>query len=327
MAAALAGGQPWMALAAYVALGAGLAVVVPLIFRAASLGADAGPALAGVTTTGYLGFLAGPPIIGGLAAAASVPAALLLVVAATAAVGLGAGALAPRREPRARAAPSGCAPQGGVMAARAAHRAILSDLDGVLVDSGDSIEETWRAWAAARDVDFARLDGRFHGVPSLAVIRRVAPHLDARAEAAAVEQMEIDNPAATVLPGAAALLGGATGLPLAIVTSCTDALARARLGEAGLPVPAVLVTADRVAQGKPHPEGYRAAAAALGIDPADCLVLEDAPAGIAAGRAAGAQVVGITTTHAREELAEAHRLAASVAEALGLAGQSPSSCA
>ena len=101
------------------------------------------------------------------------------------------------------------------------------------------------------------------------------------------------------------------------MTSCTDALARARLGEAGLPIPAIMVTADRVANGKPHPEGYRAAAAALGFDPAECLVLEDAPAGIAAGRAAGATVVGITTTHAREELVEAHRLAASVAEALG----------
>jgi MFS family permease len=113
LAAALATGQPWMALAAYLALGAGLAVVVPLIFRAASLGADAGPALAGVTTTGYLGFLAGPPIIGGLAAAASVPAALLLVVAATAAVGLGAGALAPPRAARAPACAPGCAPAAG----------------------------------------------------------------------------------------------------------------------------------------------------------------------------------------------------------------------
>jgi sugar-phosphatase len=199
-----------------------------------------------------------------------------------------------------------------------AHRAILSDLDGVLVDSGDSIEETWRSWAASRAIDFALLDGRFHGVPSLAVISRVAPHLDARAEAVAVEQMEIDNPAATVLPGAAALLRGAAGLPVAIVTSCTDALAHARLGEAGLPIPQIMVTADRVANGKPDPEGYRAAAAALGVDPADCLVLEDAPAGIAAGRAAGATVVGITTTHARAELHQAHRLAASVAEALGL---------
>jgi sugar-phosphatase len=198
------------------------------------------------------------------------------------------------------------------------HKAILSDLDGVLVDSGDSIEETWRAWAASHDIDFAVLDGRFHGVPSLAVIRRVAPHLDADAESAAVERMEIDNPVATVLPGAAALLAGATGLPVAIVTSCTDALARARLGEAALPIPDIMVTADRVANGKPDPEGYRAAAAALGFDPADCLVLEDAPAGIAAARAAGATVVGITTTHAREELGAAHRLAGSVAEALGL---------
>jgi sugar-phosphatase len=204
------------------------------------------------------------------------------------------------------------------MRAHNGHRAILSDLDGVLVDSGTSIEETWQAWAAARAIDFALLDGQFHGVPSLAVIRRVAPHLDAHAESATVEQMEIDNPAATVLPGAAALLAGATGLPVAIVTSCTDALARARLREAALPVPEIMVTADRVANGKPDPEGYRAAAAALGVDPADCLVLEDAPAGIAAGRAAGATVVGITTTHAREELGAAHRLARSVAEALGL---------
>jgi sugar-phosphatase len=199
-----------------------------------------------------------------------------------------------------------------------APKAILSDLDGVLVDSGDSIEETWRAWAQARDIDFARLEGCFHGVPSLAVIRRVAPHLDAEAESAAVEQLEIDNPVGTALPGAAALLAGATGLPLAIVTSCTDALAAARLRAAALRPPPVMVTADRVARGKPDPEGYRAAAAALGVDPADCLVLEDAPAGIAAGRAAGATVVGITTTHPARELREAHRLAASVAEALAI---------
>jgi MFS family permease len=107
MAVALAAGVPAIALLAYLALGAGLAVIVPLIFRAAARGADAGPALAGVTTTGYLGFLAGPPVIGALAAATSVPAALLLVVAATGAVGLGAGALAP---PRAVTTASCCAP-------------------------------------------------------------------------------------------------------------------------------------------------------------------------------------------------------------------------
>jgi mannitol-1-/sugar-/sorbitol-6-phosphatase len=198
-------------------------------------------------------------------------------------------------------------------------KAILSDLDGVLVDSGHSIERTWRAWAQERGIDFALLDGRFHGVPTVAVIQEVAPHLDIAAEAAALEQIEIGNPGATALPGAAALLGGATGLPVAIVTSCSDPLADARLRDARLPTPPVLITADRVRRGKPDPEGYRAAAAALGLDPADCLVLEDAPAGIAAGRAAGATVVGITTTHPAGELREAHRLAASVAEALAIA--------
>jgi hypothetical protein len=102
-----------VALAAYVALGAGLAVIVPLIFRAAAMGSDAGPALAGVTTTGYLGFLAGPPIIGAAAAATSVPAALSLVVAATAAVGLGAGALAAPAPSASAAAAPGCAPMAG----------------------------------------------------------------------------------------------------------------------------------------------------------------------------------------------------------------------
>jgi hypothetical protein len=113
LAVALAAGLPAVALAAYVALGAGLAVIVPLIFRAAAMGSDAGPALAGVTTTGYLGFLAGPPIIGAAAAATSVPAALSLVVAATAAVGLGAGALAAPAPSASAAAAPGCAPMAG----------------------------------------------------------------------------------------------------------------------------------------------------------------------------------------------------------------------
>ena len=197
--------------------------------------------------------------------------------------------------------------------------AILSDLDGVLVGSGDSIVRTWHAWARSHGIDPAALDGRFHGVPSAQVIRAVAPHLDADAESAVVERMEIDNPAATVLPGAAELLNGAGApLPVAIVTSCSDALAHARLSEAGLPVPAVMITADRVSAGKPDPEGYRRAAAALGVDPARCVVLEDAPAGIAAGRAAGATVIAIATTHPAAELYGAEAIVASVAEALAL---------
>jgi len=203
-------------------------------------------------------------------------------------------------------------------------RAILSDLDGVLVDSGDAVEQTWRRWAHARGVDYGRIEGRFHGVPSLAVIREHLPELDAEAESAIVEQMEIDHPVGERLPGAAALLAGEAGLPFAVVTSCGDALAAARLAAADLPTPAVLITSDGVTRGKPDPEGYRAAAAALGVEPAGCVVLEDAPAGIAAGRAAGARVVAITTTHAPGQLAAADALAASVAEALALFGLSVS---
>jgi mannitol-1-/sugar-/sorbitol-6-phosphatase len=198
--------------------------------------------------------------------------------------------------------------------------AILSDLDGVLVDSGIAIEACWGAWARSHGIDPAVLHGRIHGVRSTEVIRGVAPHLDTPSEAAAVEDLVLHGPAAELLPGAAELLTGAAGLPVAIVTSCPAPLADRRLRDAGLPAPRVLVTADRVRAGKPDPEGYRLAATELGVDAEACVVFEDAPAGIAAGRAAGAVVIGITTTHEADELlaAGATEVAASVAEALGL---------
>jgi sugar-phosphatase len=141
-----------------------------------------------------------------------------------------------------------------------------------------------------------------------------------RAEAAAVEDLVLRGPAADVLPGAAELLSGTIGIPVAIVTSCPSVLAARRLSEGALPTPSVLVTADRVAAGKPDPEGYALAARELGVAPATCVVFEDAPAGIRAGRAAGATVIGITTTHEAAELLEAGAIAVapSVAEALSL---------
>jgi sugar-phosphatase len=196
--------------------------------------------------------------------------------------------------------------------------AILSDLDGVLVDSGDSIEETWTTWARSRGVDPERLRGRIHGRPAGDVIREVAPHLDPAAESAAVSQMDIDGPPARLLDGARRLLNDDLGVPVAVVTSCPDALAHVRLSTAQLRVPDVLVTADRVTRGKPDPEGYRLAARELGVDPAHAVVFEDAPAGVAAAKAAGARVIGITTTHPAAELREAgaDETAASVAAAL-----------
>jgi sugar-phosphatase len=201
--------------------------------------------------------------------------------------------------------------------------AILSDLDGVLVDSGDSIEITWSSWARSQGIDPTVLHGRIHGRPAADVIREVAPQLDAVAEAAVVSQMDIDGPPATLLKGARELLGGAVGVPVAVVTSCPDALARVRLTAVDLPLPAVLVTADRVRAGKPDPEGYLLAARELSVDPTRCVVFEDAPAGIAAGRAAGACTIAIATTHARQELGAADAIAGSVAEALALLGLEP----
>jgi sugar-phosphatase len=202
--------------------------------------------------------------------------------------------------------------------------AILSDLDGVLVDSGDSIEVTWSTWARSHGIDPEVLNGRIHGRPSEDVIREVAPHLDVAVESAAVAQMDIDGPPATLLPGATELLNRDLGVPVAVVTSCPNDLAHVRLETASLRVPDVLVTSDRVSAGKPDPEAYLLAASELGVDPAACVVFEDAPAGVAAGRAAGAVVVGITTTHSAEELlaAGASEVAATVADALALIGTS-----
>jgi mannitol-1-/sugar-/sorbitol-6-phosphatase len=196
--------------------------------------------------------------------------------------------------------------------------AILSDLDGVLVDSTPAVAAAWAQWARSHDIDPAVLNGRIHGVRSLEVVGEVAPHLDVGAEAAAVEDLVLRGPAADLLPGAEALINGDPGVPVAIVTSCPAPLAARRLRDGALRTPGVLVTADRVAHGKPDPEGYRLAATELGVDPARAVVFEDAPAGIAAGKAAGARVIGITTTHPRQELldAGADDTAASVADAL-----------
>jgi sugar-phosphatase len=205
--------------------------------------------------------------------------------------------------------------------------AILSDLDGVLVDSGDSIEQTWGTWARSVGLDPAVLDGRIHGRPAGDVIAEVAPHLDAEEHAANISALDIAGPPARLLPGATELLGGASGLPVAIVTSCGHALAHERLRAAALPVPAVLVSADRVSAGKPDPQGYRLAAIELGVAPERCVVFEDAPAGIAAARAAGATVIAIASTHPSDELREADAIVGSVADALALlaSGYRPSS--
>jgi sugar-phosphatase len=193
-------------------------------------------------------------------------------------------------------------------------RYVLSDLDGVLVDSGDAVERVWREWAVERGIDPDLVARESHGVPAHGVLRRVAPHLNTPEEIDRIERLHAAT-GGRALPGAAELLARAH----AVVTSCSPELARVRFEAAGLSVPDVLITSDLTERGKPHPDPYLAGAAALRADPADCLVIEDAPAGIAAARAAGMTVWAVTTTHTPEELAEADRVLADAVQHVGRA--------
>lgn len=184
--------------------------------------------------------------------------------------------------------------------------AILFDLDGVLCDSTRQVDREWREWAARKGVDGDAVMAIAHGVRTIEVIRRVAPRLDAEAEADAIENHEAsDQTGVVVMPGAVDLV---RSIPLGrwgVVTSGTRLLAQNRLRHCGLPVPEVLVTSDDVANGKPHPEPYLKGAQQMGLAPAECLVIEDAPAGIQAARAAGMKVIGMASTYEAEKLREA----------------------
>ena len=184
--------------------------------------------------------------------------------------------------------------------------AILFDLDGVLVDSTRAVDREWREWARRKGIDGDAVMAIAHGVRTLEVIRRVAPHLDAEAEAAAIENHEAhDQKGVSVMPGAADLVRSIPDGRWGVVTSGSRLLASARLRFCGLPVPKVLITADDVTHGKPDPEPYLKGAQGMGLSPAECLVIEDAPAGIQAARAGGMTVIGITSTYAADALTHA----------------------
>jgi sugar-phosphatase len=192
--------------------------------------------------------------------------------------------------------------------------AVISDFDGVLADSTAAISRAWTRWGERLGIDGAAIQEANHGRPSRPVVAEHVPADRVDAEAAWVLEAEIaDTDGVVAYPGAAELLA----LPVvAIATSCELPLARARLAAAGLVPPPVLVTSDQVVHGKPAPDPYLLAADRLGVDPSDCLVVEDAPAGIAAGRAAGMTVWAVTTTHQPAELQQAHRIASGLPELL-----------
>jgi|SRR5579864_19588 len=192
---------------------------------------------------------------------------------------------------------------------------ILFDLDGVLIDSTRSVDRQWRAWAQRKGIDEEKVIAIAHGVRTIEVIQRVAPHLDAVAEVWEIENREAeDHEGVAVMPGAVTLVGSIPEGRWGVVTSGTRLLASARLRLGGLPVPEVLVTAEDVENGKPHPEPYLKGAERLGVPATECLVIEDAPAGIQSARMGGMKVVGLMSTYRAEALEKADAVARRLAE-------------
>jgi sugar-phosphatase len=174
----------------------------------------------------------------------------------------------------------------------------------------------WDAFASRHGLDPDQVNRFAQGRPSRETVRLLAPDADHDGESAAIEQAEVeDTDGVVALPGAAELLAGDHAL--AIVTSCSARLAGARLRAAELPIPPVLVSSDGLERGKPDPTCFLIAARRLGVDPARCVVLEDAPAGVQAGHAAGAVVIALRTTHADEDLDGADAVVDDLASLVG----------
>ncbi len=176
-------------------------------------------------------------------------------------------------------------------------RALLFDLDGVLVDSTAAVARVWSQWAAERGFDPEETVTRAHGRPSIRTIRELLPHADHETENRVVEKREIEDLEGVIAaPGAVELLDSLPTELWALVTSCTKPLAEVRLRAAGLPLPRFIVTSSDIVHGKPHPEPYLKGASLVGFPPPQCIVVEDAPAGIRAGKEAGARVIALRTT-------------------------------
>jgi sugar-phosphatase len=181
--------------------------------------------------------------------------------------------------------------------------AVITDLDGVLADSNLVVENAWRVWSNERRIDTRRVLAVAHGRRTVDVLRIVAPELDSQAEAARLIELE-EAGADDVMPviGAAEFVRTIPAGRWAVATSGEEHLARTRLRKVGITPPSVLITAESVTHGKPDPEVYLLAAQALGIAPRDCIVFEDAPAGLDAARAAGMRPIALLTTYPPSEL-------------------------
>jgi sugar-phosphatase len=181
--------------------------------------------------------------------------------------------------------------------------AIIFDLDGVLVDSTACVERHWRRWAIKRGIDIEEILRVSHGMRTVDTVRIFAPEIDFVSEAAELEEMEsLDTQGVEAIEGAVEITKALPPGSWAVATSGTRSMATRRIAHTGLAEPSVLVTADDVARGKPDPEVFLLAASGLGVEPQRCIVIEDAPAGVAGARAAGMRVIAIATTHAPDKL-------------------------
>lgn len=183
--------------------------------------------------------------------------------------------------------------------------AVLFDLDGVLLDSTRVVAAQYTRWALENGLDPVAVMHAAHGVRTIEVIQRVAPHLDAEAETRKIEEREAVAGEVVRMPGAVELVNSIPVGRWCVVTSGTRFLATTRMRRFGVPIPDILVTADDVTRGKPDPEPYLRGAELLKVDPAECVVVEDAPAGIRAGHAAGMKVISLPSTYPESELHEA----------------------
>ncbi|HTI05947.1 MAG TPA: HAD-IA family hydrolase [Gemmatimonadales bacterium] len=182
-------------------------------------------------------------------------------------------------------------------------RALLFDLDGVLVDSRRVVERTWERWAERHQLDPWPIIRIAHGRRARDTLRDIHPHLAVDDEIAWLDDCELnDLEGLRAIPGAKELLASLPRDRWAIVTSCGRALAELRLGAVGIASPDVFVVTTDVPRGKPAPDGYLLGASRLGVPASECFVFEDAPPGIAAARAAGARVIGVATTHPAADL-------------------------
>ena len=200
-------------------------------------------------------------------------------------------------------------------------KGILFDMDGVLISSIGSVVRCWRRWAKMYEIPDADTYEVPHGMRAIDIVKSLRPDIDPEEGLRVIEDMEIEDTAdLIVLPGVKKLLESLPVERWAIVTSATKRLMLGRLKVAGLPVPERIISGDMVERGKPDPEPYRRGAALLGFRADECIVVEDAPSGVGAGKAAGCRVLGVLGTHMDEELKEADWIVGSLDEMMVTVG-------